>query len=83
MTVLSDSVLAHLLTTSHLIIMLSQSFYLLGEAPASARAIEADENAALEDLKDLIASHFAIVVADGKNLSNRPLSIANFQRHWI
>ncbi|KAF3046855.1 hypothetical protein E8E12_002713 [Didymella heteroderae] len=45
--------------------MLSQSFYLLGDAPASARTIEADENASLDDLKDLIASHFAIVVADG------------------
>jgi hypothetical protein len=45
--------------------MLSQSFYLLGDAPASARSIEADENASLEDLKDLIASHFAIVVAPG------------------
>ena len=32
----------------------------------SARTIEADENASLNDLKDLIASHFAIVVADGK-----------------
>lgn len=46
--------------------MLSQSFYLLGDAPASARTIEADESASLDDLKDLIASHFAIVVADGK-----------------
>jgi hypothetical protein len=45
--------------------MLSQSFYLLGDAPASARTIEADESASLDDLKDLIASHFAIVVADG------------------
>jgi len=49
--------------------MLSQSFYLLGEAPASARTIEADENASLDDLKDLVASHFAIVVADGMHLS--------------
>lgn len=46
--------------------MLSQSFYLLGDAPASTRAIEADEGASLDDLKDLIASHFAIVVADGE-----------------
>lgn len=46
--------------------MLSQTFYLLGDAPTSAKTIEADENASLDDLKDLIASHFAIVVADGK-----------------
>jgi hypothetical protein len=50
----------------HIKTMLSQSFYLLGEAPASARTIQADENASLDDLKDLVASHFAIVVADGE-----------------
>lgn len=52
--------------THHINTMLSHLFYLLGEAPASAKIIEADENASLDDLKDLVASHFAIVVADGK-----------------
>ncbi|KAF2129351.1 putative cytochrome P450 monooxygenase [Dothidotthia symphoricarpi CBS 119687] len=45
--------------------MLSQSFYLLGESSASARVIEVDQNAHLDDLKDLVASHFAIVQAEG------------------
>ncbi|KAF3031357.1 hypothetical protein E8E12_000572 [Didymella heteroderae] len=45
--------------------MLSQSFYLLGGSSTSTKTIEANENASLEDLKDLVASHFAIVVADG------------------
>lgn len=45
--------------------MLSQSFYLLGDGVASAKTIEADKNASLDDLKDLIASNFAIVVPDG------------------
>ncbi|KAF2634817.1 cytochrome P450 [Massarina eburnea CBS 473.64] len=45
--------------------MASQSFYLLGESPSSARAIQLNPNVPLEDLRDLIASHFAIVVADG------------------
>ena len=46
--------------------MLSQSFYLLGESPVSARLIEFDQHATLDDLKDLIASHFAIVEAQGQ-----------------
>lgn len=46
--------------------MLSQSYYLLGDTAASARSIEAHEDASLEDLKDLIASHFAIVIAQGQ-----------------
>ncbi|PVI05872.1 cytochrome P450 [Periconia macrospinosa] len=45
--------------------MSSQSFYLLGESPNSARTIQFDPNASLDDLRNLIASHFAIVVADG------------------
>ncbi|KAF1961843.1 cytochrome P450 [Byssothecium circinans] len=45
--------------------MASQSFYLLGESPSSARTIQFDPSASLEDLRDVIASHFAIVVANG------------------
>lgn len=45
--------------------MHSQSFYLLGERPDSSRTVRFNESAALEDLKDLIASHFAIVIANG------------------
>lgn len=67
MPVTSGLTLVHLSNaTHHTNPMLSHSFYLLGEAPASARTIEADENASLDDLKDLVASHFAIVVAEGK-----------------
>ena len=66
---LADPIDVYLLIVSNrLEKMLSQSFYLLGDAPASARTIEANENASLDDLKDLVASHFAIVVAEGKLL---------------
>ncbi|KAF2820194.1 cytochrome P450 [Ophiobolus disseminans] len=45
--------------------MQSQSFYLLGESPTSARTIQFEENVDADGLRDLIASHFAIVVANG------------------
>ncbi|KAF1924067.1 putative cytochrome P450 monooxygenase [Didymella exigua CBS 183.55] len=57
--------------------MLSQSFFLLGDAPASARLIDADENVSLDDLKDLIASNFAIVVADGVGFTRGGDSLSN------
>jgi hypothetical protein len=46
--------------------MASQQFYLLGEAPASARTIQFNKDGSLDDLKDVIASHFAIVEPQGK-----------------
>jgi hypothetical protein len=46
--------------------MESQKFNLLGESPASTRTINFHKDASLEDLKDVIASHFAIVVPEGK-----------------
>jgi cytochrome P450 len=49
--------------------MQSQSFYLLGESPASARTIRFDETIDVDGLRDLIASHFAIVVATGTYFS--------------
>lgn len=47
--------------------MSSQQFYLLGESPSSARAIQFSQDASLDDMKDLIASHFAIVQPQGKD----------------
>lgn len=46
--------------------MNSQSFYLLGESPAAARVVRFSDSASLDDVKDTIASHFAIVIASGK-----------------
>lgn len=45
--------------------MLSQNFFLLGEAQTSSRSITAKEGISFEDLQELIASHFAIVVSKG------------------
>ncbi|KAI8936736.1 hypothetical protein NX059_007123 [Plenodomus lindquistii] len=45
--------------------MLSQNFYLLGEAETSSRSITVNETISFADLQDLIASHFAIVVSKG------------------
>ncbi|KAJ4185291.1 hypothetical protein NW767_012937 [Fusarium falciforme] len=42
-----------------------QSFYLLGEDPATAREIDVDQNASFNHLQQLIASHYAIVVPTG------------------
>lgn len=46
--------------------MESQKFYLLGESAASARTVPFNKHASIEDLKDVIASHFAIVVPEGR-----------------
>jgi hypothetical protein len=53
--------------------MASQGFYLLGESPSSVRTIQYSSTATLDDLRDLIASHFAIVVANGKSRQNSKL----------
>jgi len=45
--------------------MAVQQFYLLGTAVSSARNIEVDGTLAIDDVKDLIASHFAIVKPNG------------------
>ncbi|CAG8288375.1 unnamed protein product [Penicillium olsonii] len=45
--------------------MPAKQFYLLGEPVSSARNIDIDPASSLEDLKDLIAAHFAIVESSG------------------
>ncbi|CAG7985964.1 unnamed protein product [Penicillium salamii] len=45
--------------------MPAKQFYLLGEAVSSARNIDIDPASGLEDLKHLIAAHFAIVEPNG------------------
>jgi hypothetical protein len=57
--------------------MNSQLFYLLGELPASARTVRFSESASLEDLKDLVASHFAIVVAHSKLILTLSFSLTS------
>lgn len=46
--------------------MAVQQFHLLGDPVSSARNIELDEKANVNDVKDLIASHFAIVSPNGE-----------------
>jgi hypothetical protein len=46
--------------------MPAKQFYLLGEAVSSARNIDVDPTNDLEDLKHLIAAHFAVVEPNGK-----------------
>ncbi|KAH7071375.1 cytochrome P450 [Paraphoma chrysanthemicola] len=45
--------------------MQSQSFYLSGESPACARPVSFAQDVDLDGLRDLVASHFAVVVASG------------------
>jgi len=45
--------------------MQSQLFYLLGESQASVRTLRFDEDIDVDGLRELVASHFAIVVASG------------------
>lgn len=54
--------------TSLSCIMSSQQFYLLGEAASSARTIDVDSQSSVEQLKHLVAAHFAIVEPNGKIL---------------
>lgn len=46
--------------------MSSQQFYLLGEAASSARHLELDPKLDLDELKHLVATHFAIVEPKGR-----------------
>lgn len=46
--------------------MSSQQFYLLGEAASSAKTIEVDTKSSVEQLKHLVAAHFAIVEPNGQ-----------------
>ena len=46
--------------------MSSQQFYLLGEAASSARHLELDPKLDLDELKHLVAAHFAIVEPKGR-----------------
>ncbi|KAL4790307.1 cytochrome P450 [Aspergillus venezuelensis] len=50
--------------------MPSQQFYLLGEPVSSARTIELDDVKDLDDLRTLIAAHFAIVEPSGIDFSS-------------
>lgn len=45
--------------------MLTQQFYLLGEAASSARHLELDPKLDLDELKHLVAAYFAIVEPKG------------------
>jgi hypothetical protein len=45
--------------------MAVKQFYLLGDPVSSARNIELDHTLAIDGLKGLIASHFAIVSPNG------------------
>ncbi|KAF2446257.1 cytochrome P450 [Karstenula rhodostoma CBS 690.94] len=56
--------------------MESQKFYLLGESPASSRTVTFHKDASLEDLKDVIASHFAIVVPEGIQFVHDGITVA-------
>lgn len=47
--------------------MSSQQFYLLGEAASSAKTIEVDTKSSVEQLKHLVAAHFAIVEQNGQS----------------
>lgn len=47
--------------------MPAKLFFLLGEDVSSARNIDVDPTSGLEDLKHLIAAHFAIVEPNGKS----------------
>lgn len=49
-------------------IMSSQKFYLLGEAASSAKTIVVDTKSSVDQLKNLIAAHFAIVEPNGELL---------------
>jgi hypothetical protein len=46
--------------------MAVQQFHLLGDPVSSAKNIELDEKANVDDVKDVIASHFAIVSPNGE-----------------
>lgn len=55
----------HYNTSSHNI-MTTIDFYLLGESTASSKALDVEAGTTLEDLRSLIAAHFAIVEPEGE-----------------
>ncbi|KAF4213557.1 hypothetical protein CNMCM8980_007777 [Aspergillus fumigatiaffinis] len=57
--------------------MASQQFYLLGESISSARTISLDGINDLEGLRNLIASHFAIVEPSGIEFSGHDISLTD------
>ncbi|EAW17790.1 cytochrome P450 [Aspergillus fischeri NRRL 181] len=57
--------------------MASQQFYLLGESISSARTISLDGMNDLEGLRNLIASHFAIVEPSGIEFSGQDISLTD------
>ncbi|KAH1911970.1 hypothetical protein V6Z96_000493 [Aspergillus fumigatus] len=57
--------------------MASQQFYLLGESISSARTISLDGINDLEGLRNLIASHFAIVEPSGIEFSRQDVSLTD------
>lgn len=57
--------------------MASQQFYLLGESISSARTISLDGINDLEGLRNLIASHFAIVEPSGESHLRVPTDSTN------
>ncbi|KAH1498594.1 hypothetical protein LV164_003548 [Aspergillus fumigatus] len=57
--------------------MASQQFYLLGESISSARTISLDGINDLEGLRNLIASHFAIVEPSGIEFSGQDVSLTD------
>lgn len=46
--------------------MTTIDFYLLGESTASSKTLNVEPGASLEDLRSLIAAHFAIVEPEGE-----------------
>jgi hypothetical protein len=52
--------------------MASKQFYLLGEEPSVTKHIEVSALIDEEDLRHLIASHFAIVDPQGMHFSHLP-----------
>lgn len=61
---------ASLLTASRAVqtirAMSSQQFYLHGETASSAKSITLDETASLDQVKHIVAAHFAIVEPNGQ-----------------
>ncbi|PKX97277.1 cytochrome P450 [Aspergillus novofumigatus IBT 16806] len=57
--------------------MASQQFYLLGESISSARTISLDGIHDLEGLRNLIASHFAIIEPSGIEFSGQDISLTD------
>lgn len=67
--------------------MTLQKFYLLGDESSTARPIEVDARAQLNELKDLVAAHFAIVKPNGECRHTFKLAtcllIVNERNSWL